>query len=119
MFSEKIRKGRCRVMTVEIAKVKRVDGKAVRLVAWIGDIKSKWIRRPDTGKPYEESRRKVGVQVLDQDTLWIPPGDYGDLCRMVYEIFSEVRPVKSHRPRKKRTKVSKKRNQEVLQGKLF
>ena len=96
-------------MTVEI-DVERVDGKAVRLVAWIGDIKSKWIRQPDTGEPYEESRSNVGVQVLDQDTLWIPPGDYGDLCRTVNKIFSEDR--SKSRPRKKKL-------QSELQGKLF
>ena len=109
MFSEKIRKGRCRVMTVEI-DVERMDGKAVRLVAWIGNIKSKWIRHPDTGEPYEESRSNVGVQILDQDTLWIPPGDYGDLHRTVNKIFSEDR--SKSRPRKKKL-------QSELQGELF
>jgi len=109
LFSEKIRKGWCRVMTVEI-DVERVDGKAVILVAWIGDIKSKWICRPDTGEPYEVSRINVEVQVLDQDTLWISPGDYRDLYRTVNKVFSEDR--SKSLPRKKKL-------QSELQGELF
>ncbi len=94
-------------MTVEIADVKRVNGKAVRLVVSIGDIESRWIRWPGTGEPYEESRIRVGVQVLDQDTLYIPKSDYQELKDRVHKIFSEDR----SRSRKK-TPVG-------VQGKLF
>lgn len=90
-------------MTVEIADVKRVNGKAVRTVALIGDIVSNWIRSPDTGKPYEESRKRDGVQVLDRETLRIPDSDYQELRQTIAKIFSEDR--------------SKARPQ--LQGKLF
>jgi len=96
-------------VTVEIADVKRVNGKAVRLVALIGDIESCWIRWPGTGEPYEEGRIRVGVQVLDQETLRIPDNDYQELEQKVAKIFSEDR----SEPRSlKKTPVG-------VQGKLF
>ncbi|PIW34865.1 MAG: hypothetical protein COW25_01920 [Candidatus Nealsonbacteria bacterium CG15_BIG_FIL_POST_REV_8_21_14_020_37_12] len=87
-------------MTVEIADVKRVNGKAVRLAALIGDIKSCWIRWPETGEPYEESRMRYGVQILDQDTLHISDADYQELKNKVRKIFSEDRSKPKPRSRK-------------------
>ena len=98
-------------MTVEIADVERVNGKAVRLVALIGDIESCWIRWPETSEPHEESRMRHGVQVLDQDTLYIPKSDYQKLKDRVHKIFSEDR--SNSKPR------SRKKTPTGVQGKLF
>ena len=86
-------------MTVKIDDVQRVEGRVVNLVAWIGDIKISYIQPKDSDKPREVSRCKYGVQVLDQDTLEIPPGELPELYRKVNKTFSEVRkvrPVKSY-----------------------
>ncbi|MBU2577428.1 hypothetical protein KKA69_01195 [Patescibacteria group bacterium] len=88
-------------MAVEITDVKRVNGKAVRLAASIGDIESCWIRWPETGEPHEESRRRYGVQILDQDTLRIFDADYQELKNRVRKIFSEDRSKPKPRSRKK------------------
>jgi len=98
-------------VTVEIADVKRENGKAVRLVALIGDIESCWIRWPETGEPYEEGRMRYGVQILDQDILRISDADYQDLKDRVSKVFSEDRSKPKPRSRKK-TPVG-------VQGKLF
>jgi len=97
-------------VTVEILDVKRVNGKAVRAVALIGDIESCWIPWPGTGEPYEESRMRHGVQILDQDTLSISETDYRKLKKKVYKIFSEDR--SKPKPRSRRTSTD-------VQGKLF
>jgi len=98
-------------VTVEIADVKRVNGKAVRLVALMGDIESCWIRRSETSEPYEEGRMRYGVQILDQDTLHISDADYQELKNKVRKIFSEDR--SKPKPR------SHKKTPTGVQGKLF
>lgn len=92
--------------------VERVDGRAMEVTAFVGDIGINYVRTKDGG--YKEvSRRRYGVRVLDQDTMWIPPGEYSELCQKLGKIFSEDR--SKSRPRKK----SKKKLQSELQGKLF
>jgi hypothetical protein len=87
------------IVTVKIDDIQRVEGRVVKLWAFVGDIEIIFARPKDEEYPKEVSRRRHGVQVLDQDSLQIPPGELPELCRKVNKIFSEVRkvrPVKSY-----------------------
>ena len=98
-------------MAVEITDVQRVDGRAVTLTAWIGDIEISYARpKGSDWSPQEVSRLRHGVQILDQDTLYIPKSDYQKLLKQVGKIFSEDRSKPF--PRKKKFHSE-------LQGKLF
>jgi hypothetical protein len=76
---------------VEVKDVERVDGRVVKMVAWIGTVESRWVRWPETGEPFEESRTRYDVQVLDRESLRIPDSDNEELERKVAKIFSEDR----------------------------
>ena len=91
-------------MSVKIDNVLRVEGRAVKLRAFVGDIEIIFRRSKDSDKPEEASRFR-DVQVLDKDALYITDSVFKKLCQQVNKIFSEVRPSK------KRIKV--------FQGKLF
>lgn len=93
-----------------VRKEGRATEMAMKVVARIGDIEFRYVRL-ENGEPHEESKKRYGVQILDEETLRIPDRDYQALRRKVGKIFSEERPVRP-RPRKKRPR-------EGIQGELF
>lgn len=76
-------------MVVEIANVKRANGKVLSVTMTVGDIEIRYMRL--NGEPREVSKMRHGVQVLDRDTLWISPADFRTLKKKVGKIFDEDR----------------------------
>lgn len=102
-------------MTVEIKKVLRPKGRALRMTALVGNMKITYEWPEGSEKPLEAYRCIYDKQVLmDRESLYISDADFDQLQRKMYGIFKEVRPSK-----KRTKKVSEKRNQEFLQEKLF